>query len=295
MPISLPPPQLLEIQGADAVAFAHAQFTSDVRALAVGAWQWSAWLSAQGRVRFFFRLLRNSDISLTLVLQGGSAEDLCAALVPYVFRSKVALRCLDRMRMWGYEQGADLERCLGAVPRTNEIVVSGGRTGVSLSGNDAHWIVFGDLDDSMPADESAEGLNRWRLAEIRAGIVTLDAECADRYLPFWIGLHDLGAIALRKGCYPGQEIVARLHFKGGNKRELRRVEFRAAALPSPGAALHGQEELAIGEILKAAWSNPGLGLALAILPLDVTTVPLTAPDLPDATFRVLSPDATANA
>jgi len=56
-------------------------------------------------------------------------------------------------------------------------------------------------------------------------------------LPAWIGLEALGATSTNKGCYPGQEIVARLHFKGGNKRHLHRIEFKTARLPEPGTQL----------------------------------------------------------
>jgi len=293
MPIALPSPQLLRIHGADAVAFAHAQFTSDVRALAVGRWQWSAWLSAQGRVRFFFRVLRNDDDRLTLFLQGGSAEAMRSTLAPYVFRSKVTLSCADGISAWGCERREDVEPWLGTVPGVDDIVVSGGRTGISLSGKDSHWVVFGDADSSVPADAGADGSNRWQLAQVQAGIVTLDAAQSDRFLPFWIGLDELGAISVRKGCYPGQEIIARMHFKGGNKRQLRRLAFEATALPPTGTAL--QAGASGGEILQAAWTGRGQGLALAIVPFDLIPGPLEAPGLPHASFRVLSPDASANA
>ena len=62
---------LLELTGPDAVAFAQAQFSNDVPSLADGHWQWNAWLSPQGRVRFFFHLLRDDAQHLRLLLRGG--------------------------------------------------------------------------------------------------------------------------------------------------------------------------------------------------------------------------------
>ena len=76
----LPDPQIIELAGNDALAFAQAQFSSDATALADGTWQWSAWLSAQGRVRAFFALLRIADDRLLLILRGGSASRLRDAL-----------------------------------------------------------------------------------------------------------------------------------------------------------------------------------------------------------------------
>src|SRR5262245_46075258 len=103
MPIALPTPQLVELAGADAVNFAQAQFSSDVHALQSGHWQWSAWLSPQGRVRAFFHLLRDSDEALRLLLRGGDAAALCAALRPYVLRAKVALRAADDAQALGHD------------------------------------------------------------------------------------------------------------------------------------------------------------------------------------------------
>lgn len=161
--ISLPS-QVLELTGADAATFAHAQFSSDVLALADGQWQWSAWLSPQGRVRAFFRLLRTNASHLTLTLRGGDAEWLRAELSRFVFRAKVQM---------GAAHG-------GASQTT-------------------------------------------ALEDIRAGIPEIGVELRDQLLPQWIGLDRLGAVSVRKGCYPGQEIMARLHFKGGNKRSLYRI------------------------------------------------------------------------
>ena len=91
MPILLADPQIVELAGADAIAFAQAQFSSDLATLGNGQWQWSAWLSAQGRVRAFFHLLRLSDDRLLLWLRGGSALALRDALARFVFRAKVQI------------------------------------------------------------------------------------------------------------------------------------------------------------------------------------------------------------
>ncbi|MFS6628474.1 hypothetical protein, partial [Staphylococcus aureus] len=90
MPISRPA-ETLSIEGPDALAFAHAQFSSDVRSLAVGTWQFSAWLSAQGRVRALFHLACLDEQRLLLLLRGGEAGALGEALRRYVFRSRLTI------------------------------------------------------------------------------------------------------------------------------------------------------------------------------------------------------------
>lgn len=288
VPISLPPPQVLEIIGADAVAFAHAQFASDVRALATGHWQWSAWLSAQGRVRALFRVLRISDERLLLILHGGTAEALRIALAPFVFRAKLQMRVVDSWRAVGFERLADVLECLGAVPGASDVVTNAGRIGVALPGPAPRWQVLAEPQLHASSDDTSAALNRWNLADVDAGIVEVNADRADRFLPSWLGLEQLGAISVRKGCYPGQEIVARLHFKGGNKRWLQGLAFDADIMPAPGTALVSATDSAAGELIRAAWTGTGRGRALAVLTKLPVQARLTAPAMPGASFRVLS-------
>jgi len=259
--------QLIEISGPDAVAFAQAQFSSDVLALANGHWQWSAWLSAQGRVRAFFHLLRIDDENLRLLLRGGSAASLRDALARYVLRAKLTLRAIDDVHAYVIEQrfdGSDV-----ALPVGTKIEPSRQDTCIALPGNTPRWLLLRHAGaPALASENSAAAFNRSALADIDAGIVTLDAALEDRLLPDWIGLGELGATSVHKGCYPGQEVVARLHFKGGNKRWLHRIEFDAAALPAPGTSLgaHGGDETqAHGLIVCSAWTGQGSGAALAVL------------------------------
>jgi len=125
MMISLPDLHLLEITGVDAVSFAQAQFSSDVRSLSDGQWQWSAWLSPQGRVRAFFQLLRDSEERLRVLLRGGDAQTLRHELAPYVLRAKVIMRASDA-RVRGSDQPA--------------------AHALELPGSPPRWLVVADAD-----------------------------------------------------------------------------------------------------------------------------------------------------
>ena len=286
MPILLPAPQLLEISGPDAAAFAHAQFSSDVSALADGRWQWSAWLSAQGRVRAFFRLLRSSGGRITLILNGGSADTLQAGLSPYVLRSKVLLRRIDAVRALGFFDADEVQGRIGHVPQGDEFVETHSHAALAAAGHEARWLVVEQAAATTPTEQTAQASDSWRAADIAAGIVELDDALRDRFLPAWMNLERIGAVSVRKGCYPGQEIVARLYFKGGNKRWLHRVEFSATELPPPGTALGTEAES--GELLNTAWTAAPHGLGLAVLPDASVGKSLTAPALRGAVFRVVS-------
>jgi folate-binding protein YgfZ len=294
MLIALPAPQLIEITGPDAVAFAQAQFSSDVRALANGHWQWSAWLSAQGRVRAFFHLLRDSDERLRLLLRGGSATQLRDALARYVLRANLKLRVVDDLRAYAIEHQSDRDDGF-LLPAGTRIENNAHGSCIALPGKMRRWLLLRAAAEN-DADMSAAAQNHWAATDIDAGIVTLAAALEDRLLPDWIGLGDLDAVSVGKGCYPGQEIVARLHFKGGNKRWLQRIAFDADALPTPGTPLgsgEGSEADSHGLLVCSAWAGQGSGIALAVLgtaDINNTSI-LASPALPIRRMERITPQS----
>ena len=272
MPIKLPSSSVIELAGADAAAFAHAQFSSDVASLADGHWQWSAWLSPQGRVRWFFALLKYAPDRLVVVLRGGDAETLCVSLRRFVMRSKVQIRVVDDAIPCGV-----FEEHAAAATSTMERSVD--RTLIRLPGSRA--ILLGAARD----DSDDHAIARWRLADIRDGIVELAPAFEDAALPQWLGLDRLGAVSVRKGCYPGQEIMSRLHFKGGNKRSLYRVAIESDNLPTPGAALAGDAGH-VGHVVMAERDGDRIA-ALAIVTHDGAERALTLDSPASVTVRIL--------
>ena len=202
--IVTPPPaaEMLEISGDDATTFLHAQLSSDVRVLEAGRWQWSAWLDAQGRVRALLQLARVDDITYLALLRGGAAADMAAALGRYVLRARVALR--PRGAILRAAAALPLHACAGAAPG-NPIAFGMGTHAWSIGSSGA--AVADDADAA------------WR-CEVDAGWPWLPDTALDALMPPALGLEHLGAVSFDKGCYPGQEIAARLHYRGGNKRHL---------------------------------------------------------------------------
>jgi tRNA-modifying protein YgfZ len=288
MTIVLPTPQMLEIAGADAVAFAHAQFCNDVIALAPGHWHWNAWLSAQGRVRYFFMLLRDADDRLILLLRGGDAQAICAELTRFVFRAKVSLRSIAGAQAHGCDAG-EAQAALGALPDNTQMIIHDGSTGLRLPGPQPRWLLLSARQSSVTSAVSEEALNRWCLDDIRAGLPFLAPTLRDQLLPQWLGLGRLGAINVGKGCYPGQEIMARLHFKGGNKRGLYRIQFDGASLPTPGTALSaGDATDDAGIFVMSAWDAGDQAEALVSLADAATAGVLRSNAAAVANIKVIS-------
>src|SRR5690606_6718717 len=106
------------------------------------------------------------------------------------------------------------------------------------------------------------------LAEIRLGLPYVGTALAERYVPQMLDLDRLGAVAFDKGCYPGQEVVARLHHLGAVKRRLRRfvADVRSSeaaagsAPPAPGIPILGADGTQIGDVVRAAATSDGLEL-----------------------------------
>lgn len=191
------------LEGPDAIAFAQAQFSSNVNGLTLGRWQFSAWLDPQGRVTAFFHLARLADDRLILLLRGGRAADVVDALRRFVFRSKLTLTAMAPRSL-----STESARPLYDVVQSDD--------GNFLLGCDTH---------SLRIAADSIGDDAWRLAQLRNGWPWLPQSLLNELLPPALSLHRLHAVVIDKGCYPGQEIVARLHYRGGNKKHLHRIEI----------------------------------------------------------------------
>lgn len=207
--------QAIVIAGNDARRFAQAQFCGDVDALAPQHWQWNGWLTPVGKVRALMHVVETGDDSLLLLPRGGDIPALIADLQHYVMRAQVALSLRE------FTAYADVALPAGQAIRSGDALMLG-------FGERSLHLVPGT--NAAPIDSHAD--DAWRLAAIRAGWPRLpDGEPA--FLPPALALERLGAIAFDKGCYPGQEIAARLHFRGGHKHRL--CHLRGPAPLSVGA------------------------------------------------------------
>jgi folate-binding protein YgfZ len=241
MPTSYPAETLL-IEGPDAMAFAHAQFSSNVSSLATGQWQFSAWLDPQGRVRALFHLTRLADDRYLVLLRGGTAANMVEPLRRFVFRSKLTLTALPTRAL-----------TTGPAMSLHEIR------------EDAEILIFGCDTHSLQVSTTDIGDDAWRLPQLRAGWPWLPTKTLNELLPAALSLQRLNAVAIDKGCYPGQEIVARLHYRGGHKRHLHSVTLSQAA--NAGDVLRsGDRE--VGCILDVITAHDGIG-ALVVLTDDI--------------------------
>lgn len=236
--------QCIVIEGADARPFAQAQLSGNVHALAPGHWQWNAWLTPQGRVRALMHLVDTGDGNLLAVLRGGDAHAIRAALARYLLRAHATLTVRD------FTGRADGPAAHGTVTIRD--------AGMSL-GYGARSLRLESASE-MPADPGVRSI--WRLEDIREGWPTLSAG-EPQFLPPALGLEHLQAVSFDKGCYPGQEIAARLRYRGGHKHRLYHLQGRA---PLPEDRVAFPQEIAPLDVVT---TDRGDIHALAVGPLDL--------------------------
>lgn len=248
----LAPAELVELIGIDAIAFAQAQFSSDVSMLGIGNVQLSAWLDAKGHARHVFVLLRPESQRLIAWLPLGSAADMAVELARYVFRAKLTISTL-------YDRDVFEASTL---PDTSSPLAHARGWTFAMPGSLRRYATL------LPANPTAEAgdLAAWRLADIADGLPWLDSERVGAITGAALDLARFAAISTTKGCYPGQEIVARLHFRGGNKRHCYRLRITDASVPEPGTAIRADSLPAQRGIVLYAARVAGLTEALAVMP-----------------------------
>lgn len=235
---------------------------SDAKSLAAGHWQWSGWLTPKGRVIALFALLKFDDENVWLVLQDADADEFADRLRRFVFRSKVKIEARGDLRAVGR---------FGSGPAQGSAMAGDGDE-VSLDFGGSGGARALQLSAAQHGRADADALARWTAFDLAHGLPRLSPSQSEQWTPQQLSLDRLRAYSVKKGCYPGQEIVARTHFLGQAKRGLALFESDAAL--APGAQI-GDGDKALGSVVSAV-SADGRHLGLAVLPLDAPAAGLRA-------------------
>jgi folate-binding protein YgfZ len=244
---------VLTLVGRDATTFAQAQFMNDVTGLSPGQWQWSGWLTPKGRVIALFALMLVDAETVCLVVQDADPVALATQLQRYVFRSRVALRARDDLFVGGafHASQAQGNRWVGDGLADMALDLGGERIQRTLR------------IGTTPSPSSPGHADAWKVVDLDHGLPRLAESQSAQWTPQQLSLDRLRAFSVKKGCYPGQEIVARTHFLGEAKRGI--VLFDADADVREGdAVIDGGQPL--GQVVSAA-THPGGTRLLAVLPL----------------------------
>ena len=251
----LPGIRFIEVSGTDAETFLNAQLSRDVAESGSNRGTLSAWHDSRGRVLALLRALRNGDQWL-LMAHGGDPDTMIRKLTVFVLRADVALRdasaewrggaVLGDVDAWLERRGASLGSRPGDATREDDVFL------IRVSPEMAYLVAPIGASAKIESELSMANGPEGDLAEIRSGLVELSPELAARFLPQMLNLDRLGALAFDKGCYPGQEVIARIQNLGNVKRRLFRFSGPLHELPPVGSAIIDTSGVEVGEIVRAA-------------------------------------------
>jgi folate-binding protein YgfZ len=265
---------LIEARGEDARKFLASLFTGDLRLMSPERGLFTAWCDARGRAQATFWLFMHGD-AYYLLLPRDIVEPVLAGLKRYLLRVKANLRdasgSLLRLGLSGPGMESRLAAFLGAPPpgQVGETRTFGGCTLMAIAGHPfPRWLAVGHAEavirlwvSLIPAILPV-GRNAWTLLDVLAGIPLLVSETAGEFIPQMLNMEALGGLCFTKGCYPGQEVIARLHYRGQLKRRLYLAYVDSEQIPPPGARLYiDAVEESAGTVVSAA-RHPGGEAAL---------------------------------
>ncbi|KXU39054.1 aminomethyltransferase [Ventosimonas gracilis] len=246
---------VLAVRGADAEKFLQGQLTCNLAWLKDGSSSLGGRCNLKGRLISTFRILPESD---------GFLLAMAAELVPVQLEelkkyAQFFRRCalLDESLLWqrfgllGADSG--LPEPLGKVMQGHEQF--------SIRLDNQRSELWRRTDSAEPTNGWLQlSLDSWRLAQIRAGIGQVFGQTSGRFIPQMLNLPAVGGVSFKKGCYTGQEIVARMQYRGQNKRRLYRLHAQTGQIPPIGSLLADNA----GEVVLAAPADDGCEL-LAVL------------------------------
>lgn len=275
---------VVRVGGSDASAYLQGQISQDVESVAAGESAWSLILQPQGRIDAWFRLTRRGPDEFLLDMDAGHSAELVERLERFKLRVDVEVETLDGWHMMVVKGPQANSAVEGLVASRTEESTAGKLTGAGVGDLAAaevraavDWPVYEGVDllFNGPAPDPAawpDGLIEagWadlEILRIRAGWPIMGAEIGPRTIPAELGPSLISkSVSFTKGCYTGQELVARIDSRGGNvPRPLRLIEIAGADDLGPGTAVTVDGET-VGEMTSAAF-DPVAGVTVALGPV----------------------------
>jgi folate-binding protein YgfZ len=224
----------IAVVGPDARSFLHSQLANDVRAIEPGQWRFGSYCAADGRVQALLMIACETAEHWRLLLPADVTEAVTARLQRYRLRARCTITSAEV-----------------AIETSRRIV---GEPGASYECDLYTWHCASGSSEPLP-------LPLW-MQQLQLGIPWIVAATSERFLPQMLALERLQAYSLRKGCFPGQEIVARTHYLGRSKRRLVRLAAVEGSA-EPGAELCPVDsDTGIGVLIAAGASSGSGGLAV---------------------------------
>ncbi|MBI5041664.1 MAG: folate-binding protein YgfZ [Gammaproteobacteria bacterium] len=293
---------VLAVRGADAETFLQGQFTNDVRHLDATHSQLNGYCSPKGRLLATFRIFRAGD-EFRLCLPRSMLESVRKRLQMFIMRSAVMLEDVSensiRIGVSGPIVPGTLDELIAPLPTAvDELTRCGEFTVLRIPGVQPRYEIFGPsaamqkLWGRLATRAAPVGSSAWELLDILAGVPTILAETADAFVPQMVNYASLGGVSFKKGCYPGQEVVARMQYLGKLKRQMYLARLQTEHAPHPGDDLFSPDDpqQSAGKIVNAQPHPDGGYAVLAVVQIgsrEASAVRFGAADGPELVFAEL--------
>lgn len=269
---------LISAQGEDTVSFLQGQLSNDISLVDSGHSQLAAYCNPKGRMLANFRIFKHED-KLCLTLPAELLEPIMARLRMFVMRSKVQLDNTGdeilRFGLSGPRAEELLSDIMDKIPcNTDEVTQHNNCAIIRIAGIVPRFEIYGpfgeltELWQALDVNAAPVGADIWELLNIQAGVPVIVAATSEAFVPQMANMELINGVNFKKGCYTGQEIVARMHYLGKLKRRMYRIRVNTDKAPAPGDSLFTENSAAgsgTGAIVSAQQHADGGYEALAVI------------------------------
>lgn len=266
---------LISVNGGDAEAFLQGQLSNDLKQVSGTQAQLSSYSSPKGRAITTFQVALHQG-TYYLSLSGDLLEPVLKRLRMFVMRSQVSLAdATDSLVHFGYSDPdgeARLSAIIGTIPmKPMDVVQSGNLTIIRQAAPVPRFEILGQPDDAkalwtaLGVNAAGVGRGAWDYYDVEAGIPHVTAASTEAWVPQMMNLHLTDSISFSKGCFPGQEVVARLKYLGKNKRQTYRLAIDSVEMPAIGTVVKNADDAEAGKVLNTALNPDGKVEVLAVM------------------------------
>ncbi len=254
---------VIEATGSDSIEFLHAQFTGDCKSLVENQMMFTSWCSPKGRVLYLIRIIKDGN-RLFLLVPAHQKDGFLKRLQMFVFRSKVKLVDCSESHAIIICHGQNLP----------DLILPDGAIQSKFT-DYQQWIITPTycqqgIWDSLKLETANS--DYVKVHDVHHGIPSLPDQLFDQFLPQEINLEHVNGLSFEKGCYPGQEIIARVKYRGKVKRSLRGYNVDKSEPIEIGSKLIDAEEKPIGTVIQSITTLPDHQQLLAVVNIDCEEV-----------------------
>ena len=289
-----------EVSGEDAHSFLQGQLTNDIEAITKSRGQLSSYCTPKGRMLAIFYICPSQDKYL-IVLRKDVAETVMQRLQMFILRSKVTIKLSSNHQTLFGVAGPSIDSILNtldiASPQQEyDVTCTENLHCMKIPGIVARCMLIADssLVETIGQLENVatQSFFYWQWLDIMTGIPSVSASTQESFVPQMANMELIDGVSFSKGCYPGQEIVARLHYLGNASRRMYRIETSTDAEINPGDDIYStasESNQAIGTIVTSTKESADKIAALAILRIEAAQQNQLAIGSPDGVPATVMP------